>query len=325
MDQSDDIRSKSIFIMITQVVILAGLVGNIISIVIFSRKAFRKNSISIYCCALAIFDSFTIYMAIINFYLLLYTYYIPMYSDAMCKLINYIMYAFGSIPGWILIAFSVDKLLSLKRVSSQMKRPIVHFAIIIGIVLFNLVLYIGIPIYIRLSPVQMYGMTFEFCDPSSLHFAQALNVIFLVEGSILPFVVLFVSSLITIKMLRDSRRHVNLIRMSTDHSRISRDNKFAVTSLIFNFLFILLKLPLLYCSSVGYTLVNNYLLQVANLLFFVYFSIGFWIHFVSNSLFRRELFILFRITNKDHSSITKVNHIKRLSNTRDQKQISANK
>jgi hypothetical protein len=298
MDQSEDIRQKNIFAIITVVVILSGLVGNIVSIVIFSRKTFRKNSISIYCRAMAIFDSFTIYMAIIDFYLLLYSYYIAMYSDFMCKFINYIMYAFGSIPGWILIAFSVEKVLSLKRVTTGMKRPIVHYAIVIGIVLFNLLLYIEIPIFLKLLPVEMYGITFLFCDPSSLYFAEALSVIFLIQGSIIPFVVLLASSLITIKLLKDSRRQVSMI----DNKRMSRDTKFAVTSLIFNFLFIILKLPLLYCSSVGYMVVNNYLLQVANLLFFVYFSIGFWIHFVSNSLFRRELFILLGIRPKVQQS-----------------------
>ena len=104
MDNTDA-RFNFILRITTIIVIIIGLVGNFISFILFSRSpSFRKNSISIYSRALAIFDSFIIYQAIVNFYLILDNYYIGMYSDLTCKLIYYILYAFGSIPGWILIA-----------------------------------------------------------------------------------------------------------------------------------------------------------------------------------------------------------------------------
>lgn len=280
---------------ITQVVILSSIVGNILTFIVFSRSTFRKNSISIYCRALAIFDSFTIYMVIMNFYLIFYKYFIALYSDELCKLIYYILYAFGSIPGWILIAFSVDKVLNLRRVTAGMKRPLVHYLITIGIVLFNLLLYIEIPIYMKLVPViGSNNVSKLVCDSSDLWFSDVLNIVLIIEGSALPFSIMFVSSLITIKLLRDSRRNVEIVGNVTRH-RKSRDRMFAITSLIFNFSFIVLKLPLVICLSIGTSLISNFVLQTATLLFFLNFSISFIIHFASNHLFRRELFILFRI------------------------------
>ena len=176
-----------------------------------------------------------------------------------------------------------------------MKRPIVHYLITIGIVLFNLLLYIEIPIYMKLVPViGQNNVTKQVCDSSDLWFSDVLNIVLIIEGSALPFTIMFVSSLITIKLLWDSRRNVEIVGNVTRH-RKSRDRMFAITSLIFNFSFIVLKLPLVICLSIGVSLISNFVLQTATLLFFLNFSISFLFHFVSNHLFRRELFILFRI------------------------------
>jgi hypothetical protein len=49
-----------------------GVIGNIISFIVFSRKPFLKNPVSIYCRALAIFDMFIIYSGVLDFYVILY-------------------------------------------------------------------------------------------------------------------------------------------------------------------------------------------------------------------------------------------------------------
>ena len=288
-----------IFYSTTLAVVLIGLVGNILTFMVFSRKKFQKNSISVYCRALAIFDSFIVYIAVVLFYFVFYSLFLAMQSDSMCKLYFYVTLAFSSIPGWILIAFSVDKILNLRAVLNTMKRPIIHYSIIAAIVLFNLLLYIEVPIFITLVPIDVYGFTLLICDTGFLSFANALNIIFITQGSMLPFVILCVSSLYTVKLLRDSRKQVATIGNSSVDKRKKRETKFAITSLAFNILFIVLKMPLLICSLIGYQLVNYFVLQFAYLFFFAYFSIGFFIHFASNSLFRSELLLMLRIRKPD--------------------------
>jgi hypothetical protein len=107
---------------------------------VFSRPTFRKNSISIYCIALAIFDSHIIYDAVIYFITLLYNYLVITYSNVACISISYITYGFNSILTWILIAFSNSKVFKTPILSNGMKRPIIHYIIILSIVLFNLLL-----------------------------------------------------------------------------------------------------------------------------------------------------------------------------------------
>lgn len=284
-----------IFYWITLVVILIGIVGNILAFMVFSRKKFRKNSISVYCRALAIFDSFIVYIAVVLFYFVFYKRFLARQSDSMCKLYFYVTLAFSSIPGWILIAFSVDKILNLRAVSNTMKRPIIHYSIIVAIVLINLLLYIEVPIFITLVPVDVYGMV---CDTKYLWFSDVLNMIFLIEGSVLPFVILCISSLYTVKLLRDSRKQVATICRSVD-KRKKHEIKFAITSIAFNILFIVLKMPLLICSIIGYLVVNYFVLQFAYLFFLTNYSIGFFIHYASNSLFRSELLLMLRIRKPD--------------------------
>ena len=285
---------------ITEVVIIIGLIGHVITFIVFSRSTFRKNSIGIYCRTLAIFDSNILSHAVMNLIIIINGYSAAFSSDIACKLYAYVMYALGSMPGWILIAFSVDKLFSLRRVTGTMKRPIIHYSIITAIVLIHLTLYIVIPIYLRPVVIPGYGV---LCDVSTLSFGETLNIVYMAESSIIPFVIMFITSIITIKLLWKSRRQmktaVNL--GNQQNKRKSRDAMFALTSLTFNILFIVLKMPLLVCLTIGFEFINGYVLEFSILFYILNLSIGVFVHFVSNSLFRRELFILFRIRKVDQS------------------------
>lgn len=288
---SDSIINNILNIAIIVVVII-GIVGNVLSYIVFSRPTFRKSSTSIYCRALAIFDSLIIYDAFLQFYIVLYNYFVFVYSDAMCKIFTYMIYAFGALPGWILIAMSIDKVLGLRKLTHEKKRPLVHYMILTAIVLFNLLLYIEILIYMRLVDIDLNGM--KICDLSTLSFGKAISIIYIIQGNVLPFVVLFGSSLYTVKLLGGSRRHVRMIGRVAER-RKSRETKFAVTSFTFNVLFIVLRMPVFITSTIGLHNVSPYILSIANLLYVVDFSDSFFVHFASNSVFRRELFILLRI------------------------------
>ena len=297
---------------ITLIMTFLGVIGNIISFLVFSRKTFRKNSISIYCRALAIFDMYIVLSIITDFYNILYNYYIPNYSDAVCKILSYAYHAFGPIPAWILVAFSIEKAISLKKVKHAMNKPILHYLTVIGIVLFNFLLYIAFPIFVKLSPLQINSMTLYVCDPYNVSFGLVFNFVFLIEGSGLPFLIMLFSSVIMIKILRDSRHHVEIVS-SVDEKRKSRDRKFAVTSITFNVLFIVLKMPILVVTLIGYNFVSTYVYYIALALYFLNYSISFLVHFATNSLFRRELFILLRFRNRvadsiDHPNQTHANN-----------------
>lgn len=89
------------------IIISLGLLGNIISFIIFSRKTFRKNSISTYCRALAVLDCIIIIelIHIVHYIINSTKLDFSNLTDATCKIFYYLSAQYGSIPAWILVAF----------------------------------------------------------------------------------------------------------------------------------------------------------------------------------------------------------------------------
>lgn len=108
-----------------------------------------------------------------------------------------------------------------------------------------------------------------------------------------------------------------------DVGRRSRDVKFAISSLVFNFIFILLKCP----SVVLYLLIGNRIripdsfLFLSLLLFFSNSCISIFVHFISNSLFRRELFIILRL-RKPQSDQSMLNSVRSQIQTKQKALVS---
>ena len=277
-------------------VIVIGLIGNLLSYIIFSRPAFQKNSISTYCRALAIFECFTIYELVADIGLLSSGYFYSLYSPIACKLYYYIGMVFGSIPGWILIAFSIDKVLSMKKKANFIKKRKFQYMVIFGIVLFNFLFYIEVPIYLTNTKLQVMNATYYICDTSTLSIGGAITMMFLIDGSLLPFLIMFASSIIMIKMIRDSSRTITNGGQSRVANRTSRDLKFAISSIAFNVVFVVLKMPLviMIVLSSYYTL-NQNAFTTTFLLYFVNYSISFFVHLASNSIFRREFLVFMRL------------------------------
>lgn len=273
-----------VFLIIRIAIIISGLIGNIR----------RNNSISTYYRAIAIFDCFTIFDLIVSIGLVFFDTFYATYSDATCKLYFYVGMAFGSIPGWILIGFSIDKVLSMKRIGTNIfKKKSVHYGYILAVVLTNLLLYIGLPIYLQVTHFNVFGMTFDVCDSSTLSFGGFISTIYLVEGSLLPFSIMLTTSIYSIKIIRDSAKNIERSSNGNVADRNSRDFKFAITSGVFNISFIVLKLPLtmvVFLANFIPGLLTAYdLLSVVATISFIHYSSSFLIHLMSNSIFRREL------------------------------------
>lgn len=288
------------------VTILIGLIGNILILVIYSRPAFKNNSISIYSRALALVESGTIINLIYEYGTTFFNYFIGNHSDLACILFYYIGISMGSSSGWILVAFSLDKLLSIRKPgkSSVIKQRSFHYMIVLSIVLINLLLFIEIPIYLRLE--MRFNATNRtairwVCDSASLPFARFVTSASLIEGNIVPFLIMFTTSIISIRLIRKSSRNVSKY-LTRRNSRQRNDMKFAITSISFNFMFILLRLPFIVVAvlmsfSHGVSIFSLEA-ELAYLVYFMSYSSGIAVHFLSNNLFRREFYQAFTFQNQ---------------------------
>lgn len=286
-------------------VITIGLMGNILTFIIFSRPSFKNNSISTYCRALAVFDCFVIYELISDIGFVFFDYFVDDKSNVMCKITIYAALAFSSISSWTVIAFSIDKVLSMKNKATFIKKRPFQYAVISGIVLFDLLLYIEVPIFISID-TKSNGTTAIFrCDIGNISFGSIITLVNLIEGSLIPFIIMIGSSIISIRLIRNSARNIrNHVNESSILNRTTRDFKYAITSVSFNIMFVLLKSPIIivYVLKSYIPSVSTDTIFVSLLFYFINYSSGIFVHLVSNSIFRRDILIFLGLRKSNQVS-----------------------
>lgn len=280
-------------------IISVGIIGSILSFIVFNRKAFAKNSISTYCRALAIADSFMLFHLAVNIGIVLNVN-ILILSHTLCKLYFYVSYGLSAIPGWILVAYSIDKLLCVSQSQKFQffKKKSSQIAIVVIIVTFNCALYVEYPILVDLVvPVGSNNVT-EQCDATYMPYALEFNILYVLEANLIPFAIMIFSTVYTVRSIvrsaRMNSKHLSVNERALARRR-ARDVKFAMNSIILNVLFIVLKTPatLIYVIKIEDFFTRYYWLTSCTIPFFLNFSITFFVHLITNSIFRREFLIMF--------------------------------
>ena len=163
-----------------------------------------------------------------------------MIFDVFCKIIHFGVILINAIPPFIMVAFSVDKLLSMRTRSIEiLKKKCFQWLVVAGIVLFHIGLYIYYPILVKRTEVfPGYFM----CDQYTIGFINIHQILNILETCILPFVILMITSILTIRLLMKSSQSIERNGKLTKERKL-RDRKYAITSVTFNILFIVVKLP----------------------------------------------------------------------------------
>ena len=299
-----------------------GLIGNLLSIIIFLRKTFRSNSISTYCIALSIVQCTSLTQLIVAIYSLVYSINLSNQSDSLCKFFNSMPAFLSGIQPWIMVAFALDKLLCMraKRIAI-LKKKWFQWSVVAGIVLINTAIYIHMPILMRRREIfPGYFM----CDLSTITNFKVSVIVNLVESGFIPFIIMVFTSIITTRMLIKSR-NAAMKTGQVSKERKSRDRKYAISSLSFNVLFVLFKLPglIFFTMNAFFGYFDMYFLMLATFSFNFNSTLSFFIHLVTNSLFRREFLVLFRLANMRNSGSTLSHTISRTNNPIRLNQVSA--
>ena len=273
---------------ITEIAVISvGIIGNVLSLIVFSRKKFRKNSISTYCRALAVFECLGIIQLIHDVYRFIdeTTFFYDL-SDFNCKIFFYLWMEYMSIPGWILVAFSIDKMLNM-RVSkpSILKSKLFQWSVVAGIVLFCFFSYFFLLISLKLER----KMGIFLCNLSFLNYYDAFAYVQMTVSCAIPFTIMIMTSFVTIWLLWKSRRLLERNGNDYKKKRI-RDTKYATSSIVCNLFFVTFKMPLMIYPLLS----STHFLYISIFLFIINCSSTFFIHLVTNSIFRYEFLVIFR-------------------------------
>ena len=149
------------------------------------------------------------------------------------------------------------------------------------------------------------------CVVSAISFFNIHMILVTLETCLIPFVILTIATLLTIRQLFKSSNSIERIGNLTKE-RKSRDRKYAITSVSLNIISLVLKLPsafsLILIAFFNYF--NLYLYNIGFLLFFLNASLGFFIHMVTNSLFRKDFLVLFGLVKRNGESVITIRGIR---------------
>ena len=193
-----------IILIAVPILLLLGIPGNILSIIVMTRKRFANNVTSVFLVALAISDNAMLLMNSLttSWIKILSCVDLPNHSDFACKLIKYVVYVSKAYGAWILVAVNLERLLVVtsplkaKLYLSVKKAKFTSFALFTVM----LIIYSHVPI---LDAVQ-HENEHPGCGISDdyVHITRALNIFDLVFYSFVPSIVIMTTNSILAYTLR---------------------------------------------------------------------------------------------------------------------------
>jgi hypothetical protein len=286
-----------------QVVVIFGVLGNVLAFVVCSRSKLAKTIFSTYYRFLVSIDTFTLIFHDLRELIQNETgLYVSTVSDDLCRLVKITEYIIPATSGWILVAISLDRLISIKfptRFGFRKKRSFQMGLCFIltakDFLLYSQAFFSGVITYTFDNSTR--NQTEKFCQPKSVDF-RVLSWIDLFNMSIIPFLLMLACSALMIAYLIETRRNISTSNVTNPSERKKRDRKFALNAIGINLIFICTNLPLavmfLFSNYFEFELELSkaYLYRVLLLLAYVNFSSTFYVNVAVNSIFREEFLSL---------------------------------
>ena len=319
------------FTYFTPVIFVIGLVGNVLSLVVFASKNMRKLSASIYLAALSISDLMALLFYVLPEWL---KHGLPLLSgnhnatnflqeNGTCQFLLYLQYVIKFLSAWLVVCFTVERYigvcLPLRRKDicdpKSASRAILGIIVIAcGGCVFKPILSGSYPA-IRGDPV---------CTSIKEHryLSFILDNVFGVMITLIPFIIITVLNLLIIrKLVLRNKRH-RKIRIITEESIIRLEFTFILLAL--SICFVSLNLPYFsvwckrYWTSELLTAINNSqthvisekndhigdldeILVASRTIFYTNYCIHFFLYSITGAYFRKELKHLFLHKERDYS------------------------
>ena len=291
-----------VYYLMAPTVFALGLMGNMTALVVFFKGNLKNIGPVLIYRLMFIFDTLFI-IQIILFYLQ-YPFYldITILSRLSCKLVVYLNYQMDAISSYLLVYISLEKYISInnpskRRILNSKKNQIIFF---ISILVFCTSYNIGDLFFFDIFEYNQTDSngtnnSYSRCQPINYEAQLISSVLDLINREILPgsLMILF-SFMLVLAVFRSSSRMAHSIN---DQNRRKRDVKLAVNCFFMNFMFILLKTPISTAFFLPDIFSHNLIYYSVTYISFLSYGINFYIIFVCNSLFRKELYRILRKKN----------------------------
>jgi len=280
-------------------VIPLGIISNIITLVVFIRRNFKKFSARNIFCALVISDILKLISVYIfnkigrNF---------ASMSELGCRLINYIETFATALSMFLVVYSSIDKFFFITNPKLKLNRNLVILLIILIALIYSAT-YAILPEYktsLNNSSLNNSSFNNNSFNNNSLSFVCSKSFIsYLLEmifSVLIPSLMTLLFSCLLIRSILESRLKILNLNTQKDRRRLKKDIIFAISTLIINILYILFDLPL-FIILISKKLKPNYnfslILPYLGVLQTLAFSMNMYILIIFNSIFRREFLNMF--------------------------------
>jgi hypothetical protein len=216
-------------------IFVIGVIGNFLSVLVFSRPSLRRRSCAIYFLALAITDIASLCASFIDTVLPSFNNVsLTIKSTFICKLNPLMVYFTTDLSNFLLAVASIDRAVSIQwpQKSKQFCRArIAIYIIIVMSIVFLLInghIFWGFEIFGEQSQRMCYPSTNKivyYNEPNSMSYDRfyaifdSLDMLFAV---VIPFIVMLICNIIILIRVITSRRSITMILTTTMQSKKSR-------------------------------------------------------------------------------------------------------
>ena len=286
-----------------------GLVSNIISFIIYTRKVFSKQSIGTYLSWLSISNLIAILTLIEN----LFNNFESPWTRTLfyCKFYVYLHYINLQYCSWILVINSFDHLISVtmafKYKVKFLQQKCYQITILLGVLV--ILFLVNIPMLLN----SFFNKKIFGCDIYP-KLAYLIDILDMIVGTLAPFFLMTISTSIILVKLFQWKNDSNSLHRRNETRRTMRKTQFARTVIGINILFLVCNLPIsIILIIINHRNANNdndsveTTIADAKLdLFYVIFHNLMYLHnassivvyLICNRLFRKEFLLIFCI-NKE--------------------------
>ncbi|CAF3277543.1 unnamed protein product [Rotaria socialis] len=216
-------------------IFIIGVIGNLLSVLVFSRASLRHRSCAIYFLALAITDIASLFASFIDTVLPSYNNVsLTMKSLFICKLNPLMVYFTTDLSNFLLAVASIDRAVSIQCPLKSKQFCRARIAIYIIIIMALTVLFINGHIFWGFELIDEQSQ--RFCSPSKTkiiyynepnsitydRFYAIFDSLDMLFAVVFPFVVMLICNLIILIRVITSRRSISTILTTTVQSKKTR-------------------------------------------------------------------------------------------------------
>jgi len=286
------LKTEKQFFLLEAIFTLFGILSNLVAllVLIHSKRMKRIGTRNIYIF-LFTSDSFLLFLMFLdNCALNIIEFDAVIQSILSCKLIPFVTRLLATVSPMLLVYISAERYISLNvymRVILRKQRSQRWYLFLI--VVYNALFYSPCLLHFDYQINQNEtNEIFECIIKANLNTIQSMDF---VNRSVMPSMLMMIATLLLIKSIRNSRQRTRSYLIDKQQIRFHkrRDIQLAISSVVLNLVYVFFTLPLPVSLLFGDKTNSDFIILIAYNMFCLSYGLNFYIIFISNSLFRKEL------------------------------------